>query len=312
MMTDHGAVRTWTCGLCLLVLLCTARWTGAADPEKGNLFKGKSATIYYEIRGGGNAPPLFIANGGPGFDHMYLHISAAWDTLAKHRAVVFWDQRGNGRSPALAQGQSCTLGDQIDDMDALRTSLGYGKIDLIGHSWGGYLAMAYAARHPEAIDKLIICDSAAPKWADTVFLFKDIFPEKVGRQEAVAFAEELGDSSALRTDLHEYLSMLCFSAEKRDRMLEKARDFVYRAQVNKTLNADLARYDMNPELPKYRFPCLVITGRYDFNVAPSVAYKISKAIPGSRFVVFESSGHLPFYEEPDRFVQVVEEFLSSP
>ncbi len=281
-----------------------------ADSEKGSLFQGKKVTIYYEVRGSGKGLPLFVANGGPGFDHMYLHVSAAWDTLAKHRAVVFWDQRGNGRSPALKEGQSCTLGDQIDDLDALRTFLGYEKIDLLGHSWGGYLVMAYAARHPEAIDRLIICDSAAPKWSDTVFLFKEIFPETVGRQEAVAFAEELGDSTALYVDLHEYMSMLCFHPDKRDRMLEMAQGFTYRAAVNKTLNADLARYDLNPELPKYSFPCLVITGRYDFNVAPSAAYKISRAIPGARFVVFESSGHLPFYEEPDRFVQVVEDFLS--
>ena len=70
-----------------------------------------------------------MVNGGPGFDHTYEHAAvpgttSAWDTLAKSRRVVFYDQRGNGRSGALKPGQSCTLADQIDDLDAVRAHLG--------------------------------------------------------------------------------------------------------------------------------------------------------------------------------------------
>jgi proline iminopeptidase len=63
-----------------------------------------------------------------------------------------WDQRGTGGSGPLKPGQSCTLADQINDLDALRAHLGYEKIDLLGHSWGGQLAVAYAARYPQHID----------------------------------------------------------------------------------------------------------------------------------------------------------------
>ena len=76
------------------------------------------------------------------------------------------------------------------------------------------------------------------------------------------------------------------------------------------LSTDLARFDLNPELPKYRFPTLVITGRFDINVAPSVAWKIHKAIPNSEFAVFEKSGHIPYFEEPEAFVQRLEAFLA--
>ena len=69
---------------------------------------------------------------------------------------------------------------------------------------------------------------------------------------------------------------------------------------------------MWPALPTFKMPTLVITGRYDFNVAPSTAWKIHKAIPGSQWVVFEKSGHLPYFEEPDKFVQVVNDFLGAP
>ncbi len=70
--------------------------------------------------------------------------------------------------------------------------------------------------------------------------------------------------------------------------------------------------DLTPELPKFKFPTMVITGRFDMNVTPVTAWNIYKAIPGAKFVVFEKSGHLPSYEEPDKYVQVVEEFLSQP
>jgi proline iminopeptidase len=69
---------------------------------------------------------------------------------------------------------------------------------------------------------------------------------------------------------------------------------------------------MWPSLPSLHMPTLVITGRYDINVAPSTAWKIHKAIPGSKWEVFESSGHLPYFEEPEKFVRVVEGFLGAP
>jgi proline iminopeptidase len=81
--------------------------------------------------------------------------------------------------------------------------------------------------------------------------------------------------------------------------------------VNEAVEHDVSRFDLNPEIRKFKFPTLVITGRYDINVAPSVAYKIHKAIPGSKFVVLERSGHLPFFEEPEAFVRAVEGFLGS-
>src|SRR5215470_481334 len=98
----------------LPLLLFFAVTSGFADEhEAGKLFNAPGATLYYEVRGSGPGTPLFVVNGGPGFDHSYLHCSTAWDSLARHRPVIFYDQRGNGRSPALKAGQSCTLADQI-------------------------------------------------------------------------------------------------------------------------------------------------------------------------------------------------------
>jgi proline iminopeptidase len=304
-----AALRAVGIGLLGIALALPLR---GAEEKGGKTFTAPGATIYYEVRGGGPGTPLVLVNGGPGFDHAYLHVSDVWDRLAERRPVVFWDQRGNGRSGALQAGQSCTLADQIADLEALRAHLGYDKIDLLGHSWGGYLVMAYAARHPERITHLVILDSAAPRWQDTRYLFEDMYPETEELRVSFDYGMAMGDKAAEAGGLGAYMSMLFVSPEKRDAFLAAASSFAFSLPVNQALEADLVRFNLNPELPKFRFPTLVGTGRYDFNVAPLIAYRIHKAIPGSRFVAFEHSGHLPFYEEPEEFQRVLEEFLARP
>jgi len=300
------------------ILLAVACAVAAAAPapkttaalEKGEMLEvAPGLSLFYEVKGQGSGTPLFVVNGGPGFDHAYLHCSDAWDRLAAYRRVVFYDQRGNGRSTPLKDDQTTKLLDQIADLDALRAHLGAQKFDLLGHSWGGYLVMAYASRHPERIQHLVIADAAAPKIQETAFLFKNIYPETTQRQDGLAFGEALGDPEAIARSLREYSTMLFVSNEVRDAYLARSDSFVFRPKINQALWSEAERYDLNPELLKFRFPTLVVTGRYDFNVAPSVAYGIHQKVPGSEFAVFEKSGHLPFCEESDAWVARIEKFL---
>src|SRR4029077_4954036 len=181
-------------------------------------------------------------------------------------------------SGALRKGQSCTLADQVADLDALRRQLGVDQFDLLGHSWGGYLVMAYAAKHPAHVAHLIIADSAAPKWSDTEFIFKYIYPEGTGKQGRLDFGDALGDTAEANASLREYFQMLFVSAAKRDEFMSRFNTYRYTRSVNDVLNADLAKYDMWPVLPTLHMPTLVVTGRFDINVAPSTAWKIHNAI----------------------------------
>jgi len=248
-----------------LLLVATAFSVSHAAPAKpsgaGKTFTAGGATIWYEVRGGSGERPLIMVNGGPGFDHTYVLCSDAWDVLARSRRVVFYDQRGNGRSGALKPNQSCTLADQVADLEALRKQLGAEQIDLLGHSWGGYLVMAYAARHPDRVAHLIIADSAAPKWSETEFIFKYIFPEAMERQGQLDFFDTLGDSTAGKQSLREYLGMLFVSAAKRDEFLSRADTYKYAKKVNAALNADLAQFDMWPALSSFHMPSLVVKAR---------------------------------------------------
>jgi proline iminopeptidase len=302
------AARVVTLCICRGMILFALTVVGqATHVENGTTFDGPGGKLYYEVIGSSKEIPLVLVNGGPGLDHLYLHTSSAWDVLAQDRRVVFYDQRGNGRSSPLKEGQSCTLADQIDDLDALRDHLGLEKIILLGSSWGGYLSMAYAARHPEHVVGLILVDSAGPKWDEESDVEDKIYPDVVDRMKSIEFAADFGDKAARDEYSREDFSMLYYSPEKRQ-MLASVK---FNWELNDALSKDLARFDLTPELPKFRFPTLVITGRFDVNVAPVFAYQMYRAIPGAQFAVFEKSGHLPFVEEPDAFAGRVESFLSA-
>jgi len=229
-----------------------------------------------------------------------------WKKLSKEQPVIFYDQRGTGQSTIKG---TCTLEDQMNDLDALRNHLGYEQIILLGHSWGGFLGMAYTARYPAHVKQLILVDSAAPCFRETIFLQKYVFPEIQERRQNLAFAVELGDKEAIKSDTVEKFSMLFYSPEKKDDLISKAGDTAYNYDVNKALWDDLEKFDLTPEIKKFTLPTLVVTGRFDMNVAPLVAYRIHKLIPESKYEVFEYSGHLPFFEEPERFIQVIREFI---
>jgi proline iminopeptidase len=297
--------------------LIVAIWIGvpfvafAADPA-GRLIDGPAGKLYVETRGTAAGRPLLIVNGGPGFDHGYLVTSPVWDELARTRRVVMYDQRGTGKSTAVKPGTPLALADQLADLEAVRKSLGGQDVDLLGHSYGGAVVMAYTARFPDRVRRLLIVDSAAPKWTETVFLFKQVYPDASERMDGFEFGAQFNDSAAIDAQVREYLSMIFWDPDHRDAFLKRWSPGSFRRHVNEPLDADMGKYDLNPEIAKFRLPVLVITGRYDMNVAPVIAWKIHKAIPGSQLVVFDRSSHMPFFEEPERFKKVVEEFLSRP
>ncbi|MGZ3478776.1 MAG: alpha/beta fold hydrolase [Myxococcaceae bacterium] len=293
------------------VLLLLTGLAGAVEPA-GRLIDGPAGKLYVEFHGTAPGRPLLIVNGGPGFDHGYLLLSPVWDEIAKGRRVVMYDQRGTGRSTPVKPGTPLTLADQLADLEAIRKNLGAQEVDLLGHSYGGALVMAYTARFPDRVKRLLIVDSAAPKWSETVFLFSQVYPDVSEHMDGFELGAQFNDTAAIEAQIRDYLSMIFWDPDHRDAFLRQYSPGSFRRHVNQALDADMGKYDLNPEIKKFRLPVLVITGRYDMNVAPVVAWKIHKAIPGSQLVIFERSGHLPFYEEPERFRKVLEDFLGKP
>jgi proline iminopeptidase len=130
--------------------------------------------------------------------------------------------------------------------------------------------------------------------------------------DSYAFTAALRENSGAAADSSArlYFTILCYSPDRRNELLAKMANTKQDQNVFRLVQEDLARFDLNTEIVKFRFPVLVGTGRFDINVAPVVAYKIHRAISGSALVIFERSGHLPFFEEAEKFVSVVNAFLS--
>jgi proline iminopeptidase len=255
------------------------------------------------------ATPVFAVNGGPGLSHIYMVQNDVWLQIAKHRQVVFYDQRGTGKSPLKHADAAMRLDEQVADLDAVRAALHLDKIDLCGDSYGGFLVTAYTAAHPEHVHKLIISDGVVG-WKSIVHLFPQVFPDKLEAQEAGMRASTANDEEKAQQGLRDHFGMIFYSREKLDYYMTHAKDLGNSPATGQAVQAATEDLDLMPALPKFSVPALVITGRYDMNVAPLTAWRIYKAIPGAKFEVFEESGHLPSYEEPEKYVRVVNAFLS--
>jgi proline iminopeptidase len=291
------------------LLLLSASALAQQTPASTGIIPTTDVDLAYETYGAPrSATPVIVANGGPGLSHIYMLQNDVWTRLSHNRQIVFYDQRGTGKSKHVAPDAPFGMDAQVTDMEAVRAKFGFQKFDLVGDSYGGLLAMAYAAAHPEHIEKLILSDSAAPAWKDIVRVLPDVFPDVL---EQIA-AREKSNTGADAADqrIRDHFLMLFYSEANRDAYLAGVKDLGSTPQISAAVQKATRTLDLTAELPKFKFPTMVITGRYDMNVAPLTAWNIYKAIPGAKFVVFEKSGHLPSYEEPDKYVKVVDEFFS--
>ncbi len=294
----------------LLLLAGTA--LAQSTPASMGTVSTPDVELAYETYGAaGAATPVIVANGGPGLSHVYMLQNDVWTRrLAHNRQIVFYDQRGTGKSQPVKLDAAWGMGAQVADLEAVRAKFGFSKFDLAGDSYGGLLAMAYAAAHPEHVEKLILSDSAAPAWKDIVRVLPDVFPDVL--EQIAAREKNDGGADAADQRIRDHFLMLFYSEANRDAYLAGVKDLGSSPQVSAAVQKATRTLDLTAELPKFKCPTLVITGRYDMNVTPVTAWNIYKAIPGAKFVVFEKSGHLPAYEEPDKYVQVVDAFLNQP
>jgi proline iminopeptidase len=156
----------------------------------------------------------------------------------------------------------------------------------------------------------VLSDSPGPSWKDIAHVLPQVFPDI--EEENAQEAKKLGNSTeaAARAGLRNHFRMIFYSPEKRDRYMGQMGDLGYEPKVGEEVFKATQSLDLTPKLPGFKFPTLVITGRFDLNVAPLTAWNLAHAIPGAKLVFFEQSGHLPSYEEPEKYVEVLEKFLN--
>ena len=257
-----------------------------AQTEPMQLVNVGGKPVAYHVLGHGTATPLLLINGGPGYAHGFLHFgNSVWERIARARRVVFFDQPGTGQSWAVGPNDNLVVEDILRSIEAIREALGVPRLAVLGHSWGGYVALAYARRYPNHVDRVLVVGSvSSPSIATTEVLFGALFPERIAAQEGLS-ADNPSDVQAY---IRGQLAMSFYSSEVRDRVLAELGVTVYNARQDVRLWKDVEAHGLTAEdLKRLSMPVLVTTGRFDAHVAPRTAWRIHQAIPGSQFVVWD-------------------------
>lgn len=250
--------------------------------------------------------PVFVLSGGPGTNSRYMRARGALDRLAQTRSMIFFDQRGTSRSSDTNGNES--IDQYVEDIEAIRKAVGAPQVDLLGHSFGGYLAIAYTSKYPQHVRGLVFVDSAVPKLGDVTQLMDQVFPDRIGEWRAKRAT--LG-KHVKAADVVVFQSMEFVDEVALREFLDFVKDHDSNMDVNNALRKDMAGRDYWDDVKRFKQPALVVHGRFDVIVAPSDSWKLHQALPSSRFYVIEAAGHLPHIERPDAFLAAVQPFLEA-
>jgi proline iminopeptidase len=259
----------------------------------------------------GGAPPLLLVNGGLLHDHSLLWPSLS--PLAGARQVVLYDQRGRGATQAPANPSLARIEDDADDVGALRRALGIRQWDVLGHSWGGGIAMLGVARDLPGTRRLVTVDAVGPTDAWMAPLHAEALARLEGEDRATV--ERLAGAGLHDPDpaIHGAHAAAMYRAWFADR--ELADHLAAPPASSVTGSAIAARlrregYDWRDALRALSVPTLVLHGERDA-LPRAVASELAGLLPRARAELLAEAGHMPFWEAPRRFFALVHDFLSA-
>lgn len=277
----------------------------------------ESAELYYRDIGQGQ--PLVLLHGGPDFDHGYL--LPDMDLLSDAFRLIYYDQRGRGKS--AGKPEDVSIESEVKDLEGLRKYLRLEPLAVLGHSWGGLLALEYALRHPERMSHLILMNTA-PASHDDYLLFR----QEIRKRRAAADVEKLkalstsaeyqeGDPDAVAEYCRSHFRATLRQPKQLEQVVESLRrgftneGILMARKIDERLMNDTwssSDYDLLPKLERLDIPTLVIHGDYDF-IPIECAARIAQAIPGARFVLLKDCGHFSYLEAPEEVRREIAQFF---
>jgi proline iminopeptidase len=310
----------------LILLLCHLAFILQAQQFPDSEKDGK----YYTINGAqiwtvtvGKGDPIFLIAGGPGGTHYGLR---HFDSLASTNTLVYFDGLGRGKSELAKNVSAYSLDRDIRDLDALRTAMGYDKIIVLGHSYGGVVAQGYAIKHPDKVKKLLLvstfhsyamwqenCDNANheirtnyPEVWDTLMVVReqgvvssDPIHQQIYGRVPYGFMYAYDPGKFVQSGRKPYPN--AFNAEVYFQMVGRDGDFI--------VGSDIGTYNYRKELKDLKMPVLIVAGRYDRVAVPWMMVKYKTYCPQATFIMFERSGHNPQVEEPQALFGLMRDFL---
>jgi len=285
---------------------------------------------YYTVNGHklwtvsfGKGDPLFLIAGGPGGTHYGLR---SFDSLSKTNTLVYYDGLGRGKSDTAKKVSEYTIERDVEDLEGLRKAMGFEKINILGHSYGGVVAQGYAVKHPAQVKHLILANSfhSFVMWQanddNSNHEIKTNYPEvwealmKIRDQGAIS-------SDQPHQDIYGKVPYGFLYAYNPDNFGSRGRQpypnpfnsRLYYQMVGKDgdfiVGSDIGTFDFRKQLKDLKMPILIIGGRYDRVAVPSMMIKYKDYCPQAKYVMFENSGHNPQVEEPAKEFALINEFL---
>jgi proline iminopeptidase len=262
----------------------------------------------FERRIGAGAPAV-VLHGGPGAHHDYL--LPGFDALAQDRELIYYDQRGGGRSP-VSRETPVGWREQVADLEDLRRQWELEQLTLIGYSWGGLLAQLYATEFPERVARLALV-SPAPAWRQMRIEFEQRFAERnlaptLQQQRAELRASDLRerDPAAYAKRVFELSVAPYFYDPTRARDLTP---FRVTGRTQQEVWSSLGDYDIRPALTALDAPAIVLQGKDD--LIPLESTQTVARLLRAELHLLGRCGHVPYVEAHEEFVRLLDGFLGS-
>ncbi|KAF9467901.1 proline-specific peptidase [Collybia nuda] len=261
-------------------------------------------------------PPLIVAHGGPGLSHDYL-LPISDLAQAGDRAVIMYDQLGSSRSTHLQDkpGSFWTIDLFIDELENLIRHFNIQQdFDLLGHSWGGMLGMEYEVRrHPTGMRHLIVTNSLASMglWNEANAKLASTFPKDI--QEALG--KGFADPEKYHAALTEFYAVHGCTVKPNPKEFDYSLGQVFgdhrdTSVPNAMFGGEIKEWDIRERLGDIQVPTLIINGRADISM-DFVVKPLAEGIKNAKWITFEKSSHTPMWEEREKYMQVIEDFLIS-
>jgi proline iminopeptidase len=288
----------------LIVVIFAPLFSQSVSEDRHGYVDVENARLYYTIVGTGD--PIVVVHGGPGLDHTYL--MPQMNLLTTGHKLVFYDQRASGNSSGMVDSVSINPDRFVEDLEGLRKALGLEKMNLLGHSWGGLLAMQYAIKYGQHMKSLVLMSSMGAT-SDCMDPFVKTRIERTTREDSVSMAALQTTPGFAARDpetMSKYMRIL-FKTYFFDRRFADSLSM----QFNQNTASNLfpifglmakyfAKYDLYKQLAGIQCPTLIIQGDYDPFPA-EFGRKIAQHIKNSQFLLIEHCGHFPYIERPEEF-----------
>ena len=292
------------------------------SPHDGWVTTPDSTRLYYRVIGQG--PDTLIAiHGGPGVD--LESIAADFAPLSAHHVVIFYDQRGTGRSTLPADTARLGAEQQIADLDAIRQHFGLTRVTLIAHSYGPLLAATYALAHPSAVRRMVFFGPVPPRRGDFWTRFgKTVAARLDSTQQAQMSAanHRLGDASADARQACRDLWAIALRPRlaEPDRTLPLIRSDLCASDpagirygltvTNRVVMASYGDWDLRSRLRGLAIPVLVVHGEQDA-IPMDLVEEWTTSLPHGQLLRVPGAAHFPYVEQPKIVWPAVERFLAA-